>query len=211
VEIPASSRPARRSRIAQEPTYCPFFLWSSCSAGKSRHSRVPHTPYNYWPDQELLFFLEPSTLTVAVLTSLLLLSALIRNPWCRFLCPYGALLGVLGALSPLRIHRRRDRCTGCGRCSRGCPSEILVHSAREVRSPECTGCLTCVARCPVPGTLTVRASERRALSPYLVPLLAVGSMTLLWAGARLSGRWETRVPIDVLAPLYQRASNLHHP
>jgi len=212
VEIPASSRLGVALTL---PKYLllAFFLWVIVLGLDERAIRAfRHTPYNYVAEiKMLLFFLEPSTLTVAVLTSLLLLSALIRNLWCRFLCPYGALLGVLGALSPLRIHRRSDRCTGCGRCSRGCPSEILVHSAREVRSPECTGCLTCVARCPVPGTLTVRASERRALSPYLVPLLAVGSMTLLWAGARLSGRWETRVPLDVLAPLYQRASNLHHP
>lgn len=212
VEIPASSRLGVALTL---PKYLllGLFLWVILLGLDERGIRAfRHTSYNYVAEiKMLLFFLEPSALTVAVLTILFGLSLLIRNFWCRFLCPYGALLGVLGALSPLRIHRRSDRCTGCLRCTRGCPSEILVHSAREVRSPECTGCLTCVARCPVPGTLTVRVSERRALSPWVVPLLAVGLMTLFWAGARLSGHWETQVPIEVMTPLYHRASTLHHP
>lgn len=210
--VPASSLLGRALTL---PKYLllGFFLWVIVGSLDERAIRAfLHTPYNYVAEiKMLLFFLEPTARVVVVMAILVVLSVILKNPWCRFLCPYGALLGGLSVLSPLRIHRQAEGCTDCRRCSRACPSEILVHAQREVRSPECTGCMTCVAQCPVPDTLTLRAGRRRVVSPFLVPALAVGVMTLGWAGARLSGRWETQVPLDVMVSLYGRASTLHHP
>jgi len=42
------------------------------------------------------------------------LSILLRNFWCRYLCPYGALLGVLSFFSILKVHRNAESCHNRG-------------------------------------------------------------------------------------------------
>ncbi|MCL5022868.1 MAG: 4Fe-4S binding protein [Nitrospirae bacterium] len=52
-------------------------------------------------------FAQMSAVTMGVLVTLAVLSLLYKNFWCRYLCPYGALLGLLSCLSPLRINAQR--------------------------------------------------------------------------------------------------------
>ena len=61
----------------------------------------------------LHFFTHISTLALGVLIILLVLSILIRNFWCRYLCPYGALLAALSIFSVIKIRRNDDTCTQC--------------------------------------------------------------------------------------------------
>lgn len=79
------------------------------------------SPYNQIADVKMLdFFARPSTLTVKVLFALVLLSLAIPYAWCRYLCPYGALLGFLSLLSPLKITRDGPSCIDCGLCTKAC-------------------------------------------------------------------------------------------
>ena len=87
-----------------------------------------------------LFFASPSRLTWAVLGALVVGSVFLRDLWCRYLCPYGALLGLLGRLAPLEVTRDPGLCTGCEGCRRVCPARLPVHSVRRVSSVECTSC-----------------------------------------------------------------------
>ena len=115
------------------------------------------SPYNKVADIMMLrFFTHMSTLTAQVLVGLVVLSFVIPYFWCRYLCPYGALLGVLSMLSPLKIVRRIPDCTDCGRCAAVCPAYLDVDRKTRVDDPECTGCLECVAQCPAPEALEVR-------------------------------------------------------
>ena len=67
------------------------------------------SPYYKMSDVKMLhFFTQMSILTMVVLTVLVLSSVVIRNVWCRYLCPYGALMGLLAAISPTRIQRNPD-------------------------------------------------------------------------------------------------------
>ena len=69
------------------------------------------TPYNVGADAKMLqFFLAPSTITIFVLSFLVVVSFFLINFWCRFLCPYGALLGLIAYFSPLTIHRDAAQC-----------------------------------------------------------------------------------------------------
>jgi len=73
-----------------------------------------YSPYNMVADIKMLhFFTNISNFALWVLIILFVLSILIRNFWCRYLCPYGALLGVLSFFSILKIHRNDDTCTQC--------------------------------------------------------------------------------------------------
>jgi polyferredoxin len=167
------------------------------------------SPYNVAADAKmLLFFLDLSTTSAVVLASLAVLSLVVKNAWCRWGCPYGALLGLASYLSPPRIVRDATACNDCGACTRACPVEIPVHARLQVRSPECTGCLSCVAAGTVPSCLTVTRSPR--FSPWLVPALGVGTLVAFWLVALPTGHWETQVPLEVFRRAYRMAPFLGH-
>jgi polyferredoxin len=154
------------------------------------------SPYNRIADIKMLhFFTRMSPVTARVLGALALLSFLVPYFWCRYLCPYGALLGVLSWLSPLKIVRSAPDCTSCGKCAAVCPSYLPVDLGLTVTSPECTGCLECVTNCPAPGALEVRgpAPWRRTVRPAV---FAAAVLLLFFGGigaAKLAGRWRTEV------------------
>ena len=69
------------------------------------------TPYWKVVDIKMLkFFTEISPATAVILGVIILLSFICKNVWCRYLCPYGALLGLLGCISPVGISRNDEAC-----------------------------------------------------------------------------------------------------
>jgi NapH/MauN family ferredoxin-type protein len=80
---------------------------------------------------------------------------LIERSWCRYLCPLGGAISLLGNLSLLRIRREEGNCTGCAVCNLACPVKIDVAQAAPAVSADCIGCLECVDACPRHGALSV--------------------------------------------------------
>lgn len=93
---------------------------------------------------------------VLVLSLVLVTSFFVERPWCRWLCPYGALLGTVARVSPWTIRRDPVTCIECGFCDRACPLAIPVAALQVVRDTRCNRCERCVEACPVPGTLALR-------------------------------------------------------
>lgn len=106
-----------------------------------------------------LFGAESGTLWIGLLILGLVLAAalVVDRFWCRYLCPLGAALSVVGGFSLLRIRRAPAACTDCTLCDRPCPVGIEPSKARPFVSADCIGCMDCVATCPVRGALTVGA------------------------------------------------------
>ncbi len=158
--------------------------------------RFINSPYNKVADLKMLrFFAHPAPLTLKVLLVLVVASFAVPYAWCRYLCPYGALLGVLSLLSPVRIKRHADACIDCGLCTKACPSRLQVDRADRVRSDECFGCLSCVAACPVPAALRLETPGRRGriVRPLVFAALVAG---LFFGGigiAKLAGVWKTGI------------------
>jgi NAD-dependent dihydropyrimidine dehydrogenase PreA subunit len=154
------------------------------------------SPYNRVADAKMLRFFERlSPVGLEVLLGLVLLSVLVPYFWCRYLCPYGALLGGLSLLSPLKVTRHAPSCIDCGLCTKACPSRLPVERLARVRSDECFACLSCVAACPVPRALRVETPSpwRRAVRPAVFAALVVALFALGVAGARATGHWRNAI------------------
>ena len=82
-------------------------------------------------------------------------AVLIERSWCRYLCPLGGAISIMGNLSLLRIRREESQCLGCGVCNLKCPVKIDVAQADPAVSADCIGCLECVDVCPRHGALSV--------------------------------------------------------
>ena len=112
------------------------------------------SPYGLIADVKMLnFFRHIGETGLIVLGELVLASVFLPNFWCRFLCPYGALLGLTSWFSPLRIRRCTETCIDCAKSAKAYPAALPVDNLVQIRSVECAGCLECVAVCPAQDTL----------------------------------------------------------
>ncbi len=154
-----------------------------------------YTEYNIMSDILMLqFFTDITTLSLTVITFLFILSLVIRGFWCRYFCPYGALLGFLGLFSPTRIIRNEKSCIDCSTCANVCPSFIKVDKVKQVVSDECTACMACVDSCPVNKTLEISIVTK---SNKLSSLKWAAMLVIFFWGsllvAKTWGPWENTV------------------
>jgi polyferredoxin len=188
-----------------------FFGYAVASMSADAIAAFLTSPYGLVADVKMLnFFRHMGTTAAFVIAVLLLLSVFVKNAWCRYLCPYGGLLGLVALASPVRIRRTPDACIDCAKCARVCPSALPVDRLRTVRSAECTACLLCVSACPAAGALDLTAGRRP------VPAWAVAAgLALILLGtvgyARVTGRWHGSIPDAVYFQLVPHADAFGHP
>jgi len=95
-------------------------------------------------------------LIALLFAAILALNALADRFWCRYLCPLGALLGLLSKVALLRP-LIGAACNRCGHCVGVCRMDAI--QGYEIASGECTVCLDCLAACPE-GGIAFRAPWR---------------------------------------------------
>jgi polyferredoxin len=169
--------------------------------------------YNLVSDGKMLhFFLHPSLLAGSIMLFLTILSFIMKNPWCRYLCPYGGLLGILAIFSPFQVKRNQHLCIDCKRCEAVCPASIEITNRRTVRNCECIGCLECLPVCPQEECLTLSMpGKATSIPPLLMPTLIIGSFLLFWLLAKLSNHWQSLVPLSTFQHYYQQLQSIGHP
>jgi len=188
------------------------------------------SPFGIVADVKMLnFFRYLGTIGLAVIMVLVAFSVVIQNFWCRYLCPYGALMGIVSALSPVKIRRDVEACIDCGKCNKACPSHLPVDRLVQIRSLECTACMECVAVCPAENALqfslapqkssakatpahgTIAARWRnRALKPWTVAAMLALIFFGLVGAARVSGHWQTNLSRELYMELVPNAQNFDH-
>lgn len=83
---------------------------------------------------------------MVILAVMILLSIFVYRPFCKYICPLGAIYSIFNPISVFRYHVDRDQCISCGSCSRACKMEI--DPVLNVNHPECIRCGQCKKVCP---------------------------------------------------------------
>jgi polyferredoxin len=195
-----------------------FFVWAVANMSADAIEQFMRSPYGVIADVRMLnFFRDLGQTAAIVLGILVLLSVLVQNFWCRYLCPYGALLGMASLLSPLRIRRSAGACIDCAKCAKVCPAALPVDKLVTIKSAECTGCLECVTVCPSEDALQL-ALPRWTRTPRngRLPAWALAAgIAVLFVGivgyAKTAGYWNGDVPDYVYRQLVPHSSEVEHP
>ena len=99
---------------------------------------------------------------LALLLGLLILSLFFYRPFCRYLCPLGAIYGCFNKVSLFK-YRKTDGCIDCGKCKSSCPFDL--DPSKDPNTAECIRCGRCLDACPADalemmGLWTRKKTER---------------------------------------------------
>lgn len=81
-----------------------------------------------------------------VLITIIILSIKIYRPFCKYLCPLGAIYGGFNKISLYRYEIDSSKCTKCDLCHKKCDMNIVVY--KKPNSSECIRCGKCIKVCP---------------------------------------------------------------
>ena len=83
---------------------------------------------------------------LTVLLLVVLASLIVWRPFCKYLCPLGAIYGFFNRFALVRMELDTERCTGCKCCAGAC--RMCVDPSVKPNSAECIRCGDCVNACP---------------------------------------------------------------
>ncbi len=153
------------------------------------------SPYNKFADIKMLeFFTNISAVSFSVITMLVILSIIISHFWCRYLCPYGALLGILSIFSIGKIKRNKLECLKCGECEKVCPGMISIMKKEKINSLECSACLRCVDVCPKKDAISFSLfAGKLPMNQKKIALILILFFAMGITASKLSGHWNNNI------------------
>jgi polyferredoxin len=109
--------------------------------------------FNFWST-------EVAWSALLILSLTLLGSIFVERPWCKYACPYGAVLGITNLFRVFSIKRSTSTCKADGACSIMCPMNIEVDTKTTVRDHQCISCMECTSEAICPVAKTVLLTSR---------------------------------------------------
>ena len=98
------------------------------------------------------------TWKIMLLVVILVLSIFVYRPFCKYLCPLGAIYGCFNPIALYRFRIDESSCIGCHACQRACPMEIPVYESPN--NAECIRCGKCRKACPT-GCIHTTLEKKR--------------------------------------------------
>lgn len=136
---------------------------------------------------------------------LLLLNGLIPRFWCRYLCPAGAIFGLISSKSVVKKNVTQD-CCYCGLCQINCPMQAISSDPKNTFYQECILCQKCTHICPEKA-IEFRLSRPKVHTPVFLPsrrstLQAIGiGITIAFLGKRgLYEYWSKEEKGEITPP-----------
>jgi ferredoxin len=114
------------------------------------------------------------------------LNLMLPRFFCRFVCPLGALFGLLGRFTPWRIGKTSDKCGDCCICEEYC--EGGCRPAGTIIVSECVMCMNCLDRCP--ASRITFANKPSVAGEVGLPDLSKRSLVMAGAGLLVVSMWE---------------------
>jgi polyferredoxin len=115
----------------------------------------------------------------------------IERFFCKYACPLGAVLGILGKVGLTKVHRDPADCKSCNLCQQKCPAHVDFLSVTTIRDAECNHCMDCVIDCPKPNVLSLRGPRWRFSHPVYGSMLVIGLFALIGV-SQVAGKWQTK-------------------
>lgn len=106
--------------------------------------------FNFWSGEVAIG-------SIIILGVTLSLSLIIERPWCKYACPFGAVMGISNLFRIFKIKRNKSTCISCGACDRACPMNINVSQSNIIRNHQCISCMRCTSEeaCPISDTVEI--------------------------------------------------------
>jgi len=135
----------------------------------------------------------------SIFIGIILLNMVRERFWCRYICPLGALLGLVSRWNLFDLKIDKERCIDCGLCTIQCQTQANPFPNEGWKSSECVYCLTCSAICPTnaiqfPGKFaaekieSINLSRRKLLFTSFLGFFAMPFFRLTPARQRASER-----------------------
>ena len=81
-----------------------------------------------------------------ILITFAILSLMFYRPFCKWICPLGAIYALCNKVSFLQMKVDEDKCVSCGKCERACKMDVDV--TKHPNHTECIRCGMCIKECP---------------------------------------------------------------
>lgn len=98
-----------------------------------------------------------------ILIGVVTLAVFFYRPFCKWLCPLGAVYSIFNGVSLYRYSVDKDKCTSCGECARACKMDVEV--CKSPNHAECIRCGDCLRSCPH-GAIRVNTPFRKGESQH---------------------------------------------
>jgi ferredoxin len=159
--------------------------------------------------------LDPAWMALAAASgaTVLVAAAFKRRLFCRWLCPTGAILEIVGSRSLFGFRIEESACTSCGACERVCRTGAASSGRKRIDAGACVSCLDCLAVCPTGATSYGRikpGSSMVAVPPVVATHLwdgrvgngsaTISRRTFLLAGGTGFAAAAVAIPAAALVP-----------
>jgi polyferredoxin len=179
-----------------------WVIYMTAITGKLTFAEVdPYSAlFNLWSDEVAIG-------GVMILAITLIASVFVERPWCKYACPYGAILGISNFFRVFKIRRNSNTCVDCKKCSKACPMNIAVSEKHIVLDHQCISCLKCTSEevCPVDNTVEYKVPEGGWKVRIKVGVLGILLVVTIFGGIAVSSAlnmWSTtstKVPVKIQA------------